>query len=240
MERPAGRARSACRSESPSAWPGGRGRSRRPSGPTAGRSRRRSSSLLNQLPSRPIACATGRPGASASAKNVSGTPSRRQAIQAPTAAAARPRPRCPGRPPRSRRPSIGSPPSPKYVVRRGDHVVDPAADDAERHRPHGDVEHQPLRRAALAQPHLGDRAGGDDAEQDEQGVRPHRDRPEVPDALGRAGDLGEVRRDRSRGMAAVGHGCTGYPVRPGSAAAAAESTSAGSPPWPLGRGGVRF
>jgi hypothetical protein len=43
------------------------------------------SSLLNQLPNRPIACPTTMPGASVSAKTLSGSPSWRAAIHAPSA-----------------------------------------------------------------------------------------------------------------------------------------------------------
>ena len=158
------------------------------------------SSLLNQLPTRPIACASGRPGASASANTVSGMPSWRQPSQAPTAPPAT-APQMPRPPSQILNAASGSPPAPKYVLRRGDHVVDPGADDAERHRPDGDVEHGVLRRAAAAQAHLGDDAGDDDAEHDAQGVRPDRERAEVPDGGAGAGNGGD------------GHGCTRYRSR---------------------------
>ena len=52
---------------------------------------------------------------------------------------ARRRPRCRGRPARCRAPRPGSPPVAEVVRPRREHVVDPAADDAERHGPQRDV-----------------------------------------------------------------------------------------------------
>src|SRR4029079_18083018 len=73
-------------------------------------------------------------------------------------------------------------------VRRGEDVVEPAADDPERHHPGGDfrdVAGAPAARhpTALAEPD-GHHDPGDDAHR----VGAQRHRPEVPDALGRAGE----------------------------------------------------
>src|SRR3954464_6643176 len=75
--------------------------------------------------------------------------------------------------------------------RRRDHVVQPATDDAEGHRPGGDVQ-DVARSAAAGDPApLGDHPRGDDPGDDAQRVRPDRQRPDLPDALRGAGDGGE-------------------------------------------------
>ena len=84
---------------------------RRPQGSVVGPP---NSSWLNQLPSRPIAWATSRPGASASAHGASLTPCLRQPIQAPTAPNAT-APQMPRPPSQMYRARIGSPPTPKYA-----------------------------------------------------------------------------------------------------------------------------
>src|SRR3954451_12060440 len=96
------------------------------------------SSLLNQLPSRPIACASAIPGARASAQAGRGIPRRRQPIQAPTP----PRARAPPAPPRAQAARVDGPPDAEAALadgqrphrvtalaevrlRGGDHVVEP-------------------------------------------------------------------------------------------------------------------
>jgi hypothetical protein len=70
------------------------------------------SSLLNQLPNRPTAWPSGMPGASASAKTVSGRPNCRAANQAPSAPPAT-APQMPRPPSQMYKARIGSPPEPK-------------------------------------------------------------------------------------------------------------------------------
>ena len=78
----------------------------------------------------------------------------------------------------------------------GDQVVDAATDQAEGHRPDGDVEDL----AILAAP--GDPApvsppdGDDDADDDAQRVGAEREGPDVPHALRRTRDVGQQRRGR--------------------------------------------
>src|SRR5215213_9372590 len=74
--------------------------------------------------------------------------------------------------------------------RRADHVVEPPTDDAERHRPHRDVEHVARRPPAGLEPLVGQPGADDDAEHDAQRVGPDRQRTELPDRLRRAGDRG--------------------------------------------------
>ena len=74
-------------------------------------------------------------------------------------------------------------PGREVQLRVGDHVIQPAADDPERHRPHhhiGDVVGIPPggRPPPAGQPH-GDQDPGDDA----QRIRPDRHRPQVPHPL---------------------------------------------------------
>jgi hypothetical protein len=70
----------------------------------------------------------------------------------------------------------------------GGHVVEPAADEPERHRPDREVLDLPGPAAARGPPPLADPDRGDDAEDDRQRVAADRDRPEVPDPVGRARD----------------------------------------------------
>src|SRR5690606_2796852 len=64
----------------------------------------------------------------------------------------------------------------------GDHVVEPAADQAERHREHGDVGDDALLPAARHEPPLAPEHRDDDPGDDAQRVGPDRDRSEHPDA----------------------------------------------------------
>src|SRR5690606_9942048 len=73
----------------------------------------------------------------------------------------------------------------------GDHVVEPAADEAERHRPDGDVADLPGLSAACHPALLAEPDGHDDAEDDRERVGAQRERPEVPDPLVGAGDRGK-------------------------------------------------
>ena len=70
----------------------------------------------------------------------------------------------------------------------GDHVVEPAADEAERHRPDRQVADLAGTAAAGDPAPLADPDGDDDAEDDAQRVAADRQRPEVPHALAGAGD----------------------------------------------------
>ena len=74
---------------------------------------------------------------------------------------------------------------------RGDDVVDPAAEDAERHRPRRDVDGLLAGVAAVGEAPAGDPDGHDDAREDAHGVRPQGQRPEVPHPGGGAGDGGD-------------------------------------------------
>ena len=81
-------------------------------------------------------------------------------------------------------------------VRRpvGDDVIEPAAHEAERHRPQSDVvDDAPLAAAGRPAP-VADDQRGDDARDNAQRVRTNREDPQVPDTLGRAGDTGQDRR----------------------------------------------
>src|SRR5262249_3729420 len=80
----------------------------------------------------------------------------------------------------------------EVLVRRGDQAVDPGAEDAERHRPDGDIEYQPGRRAPGAQPAVRDDAGDDDPEHDAQGIGAEREGSEVPSRGRRARNCGKV------------------------------------------------
>src|SRR5204863_3107032 len=71
---------------------------------------------------------------------------------------------------------------------RGDDVVQPTADDPERHRPDGDVRDEAAAPAARAVPTVRDDDREDDPEDDAQRVAAQRQRAEVPDALRRARD----------------------------------------------------
>src|SRR5690606_9490165 len=70
---------------------------------------------------------------------------------------------------------------------RGD-VVHAAADQTERDGPQCRVEHDPGATPAGDPARLSPPDGDDDAEDDPQGVRAQRERPELPHPLGRAGD----------------------------------------------------
>ena len=72
--------------------------------------------------------------------------------------------------------------------RAGDQVVEPAADDPERHRPQRHVQHLTRLPTAICQASLGDPDRRDDARQDAHGVRPEGERADEPDRLSRAGD----------------------------------------------------
>ena len=128
----------------------------RSAGPRAASSAAPKSSWLNQLPHRPIACATAMPGSD-------GVGERRQQ-DAPAAAAdpgadAAERDRAPDA--EAAVPDLERverlPPAPKYSCVLGDDVVEPPADDAERHRPDRDVGDQ-ARRARRAPRQRGRRA----------------------------------------------------------------------------------
>ena len=111
---------------------------------------------------------------------VSGMPSCRAAIQAPTAppATAPQMPRPPSQMSNAfERVAAGA----EVFLGRGDDVVDPGADDAERDRPHRDVEHRAGGDAALAQPCSVTRQATTMPSDDAERVRPERDRPELPD-----------------------------------------------------------
>ncbi len=82
-------------------------------------------------------------------------------------------------------------PGAEVVLVRGGHVVDPCPDDAEGHRPHGDVEDRAGRHATTAQPHLGHHRGDHDPGDDAEGVRAQRHRPELPDGGVGARDGGQ-------------------------------------------------
>ena len=72
---------------------------------------------------------------------------------------------------------------------RGDDVVQPTADDAEQHRPGSDVERLTGLSPARHQPAAGQPHGDHDADEDAQGVHPHRQRSEVEDPDGGARDV---------------------------------------------------
>ena len=142
---------------------------------------RPNSSWLNQLPSRPMACATASPGATASSSAGKASLRRRATRYAPstpkTTAPQIPRPPCQilsasiG--------VIGAPPEVELVV--GDHVIEPGADDAGRHRDH-DAHLEALRRPATGHPApAGDDHPDDDPGDDAQCVRPQREAEDVPD-----------------------------------------------------------
>ena len=88
-----------------------------------------------------------------------------------------PHPRCPGRRPRSRSAAI-RPGAAVAEVRApvGQHVVEPAADQTERHRPQRDVVDDPGLAAAGRPTPVADEQRGDDAGDDEQRVGADRDR----------------------------------------------------------------
>ena len=83
----------------------------------------------------------------------------------------------------------------EVVVGVREHVVEPGADDAERHRPEGDVEHDARLGAALREAARGDDDGEDDADEDAQRVRVDRR------AATRTGDL------EGSAMRGPGSGC---------------------------------
>ncbi len=149
------------------------------------------SSLLNQLPNRPSAWASGSPRASASATKLSGSPRCRRPIQAPERTAGHRAPDAQAAVP-DLRPLPEAVPRAEVLLRRGDQAVDPGADDAERDGPDGQVEHDPRGGAPGAHPALGDHAGHHHAEDDAQRVRPQRKGAHVHTAvvgLGRAARL---------------------------------------------------
>jgi len=76
-------------------------------------------------------------------------------------------------------------------LRVGHHVVDPRADDPERHRPQGHVAHHPRLAAAGAPAPFGQRQRGDDPGDDAQRVGPHRQRADMPHPLGGARQVGQ-------------------------------------------------
>ena len=73
----------------------------------------------------------------------------------------------------------------------GDDVVQPTADQPERHRPQRDVIDDAALAAPCLPPSIADDQRHHDADDDEQRIRPDRDRPEIPHALRRAGKVGE-------------------------------------------------
>ena len=75
----------------------------------------------------------------------------------------------------------------------GRQVIQPATDQPERHRPHRHVVDDPAFAAAGHPAAVADDQRGDDAGDDAQRVGPDRDRPEVPDALPRTGEIGKHR-----------------------------------------------
>ena len=158
------------------------------------------SSWLNQLPQRPIAWATSTPGASASSIGSSRMPAAAGADPRRRARRARSRPRCRGRRARRRAPSIGLPARAEVEVVVGDHVVEPAADEAERHRPHREV--ADLARAGRRGPPSAarrSRCATTMPRMIAQRVAADRQRAEVPDALRGAGDGQQAIVARSSG-----------------------------------------
>jgi len=79
-------------------------------------------------------------------------------------------------------------------LRVGDHVVEPPADDPERHRPQRHVEHVSRATTPGCPPLAGDPCRHDDAEQDAQRVGADGDRPQMPHPTGWAGDTGQDHR----------------------------------------------
>src|SRR5665647_628595 len=77
---------------------------------------------------------------------------------------------------------------PEVRGRGGQHVVKASADDAEGHRPEGDLQHRVGLATAGHPPAGGDPERHDDPGHDRQRVGPHRQRAQVPHRLGRAGD----------------------------------------------------
>ena len=75
----------------------------------------------------------------------------------------------------------------------GEQVIEPAADQPERHSPQRHVVDDAPFAAAGGPPAVTDEQGGDDAGDDAQRVRPDRDRPEIPDALSRTREVGKHR-----------------------------------------------
>jgi hypothetical protein len=76
----------------------------------------------------------------------------------------------------------------EVVLGGRDHVVDPGADDAERHGVDRDVHDRALGAAARLEPPLAEEDRGDHASDDAECVRPQRKRTEVPDRRARAGN----------------------------------------------------
>src|SRR3954470_13031714 len=72
-----------------------------------------------------------------------------------------------------------------------DDVIEPATDQAERHRPQRDVVDDPGLAAAGTPPPVTEHQRHHDANDDEQRVRPKGHRAYVPDALRRAGNVGQ-------------------------------------------------
>ena len=73
----------------------------------------------------------------------------------------------------------------------GQNVVEPATDQTEGNGPDRDVENGPLLAAAGDPTTISPHDRDDDAEDDEERVGAKRHRSDVPDALGRAGDIGQ-------------------------------------------------
>src|SRR6478735_3461548 len=73
----------------------------------------------------------------------------------------------------------------------GDDVVEPTAEQAERHRPQRNVVDDAALAASGFPPSIADDQGHHDADDDEQRIRPNRDRTEIPHALRRTRDVGE-------------------------------------------------
>ncbi len=89
-------------------------------------------------------------------------------------------------------PESGSPGAP-IGLPIGSQVIQPAAQQSERHSPQRDVvDHAALTAARLPAP-VADHQRGDDADNDEQRVRANGQRPKVPDAPRRAGEIGGQR-----------------------------------------------
>ena len=198
---------------------GARGRSPGAHGRSVGRP---NSSWLNQLPSRPIACASATPGAMASPKAPGRDARGGGRRRSPRARRRGCRRGCRGRPARRTARATGSC---EVAARAGDHVVEPGADDAGRHR-RWSRRRRPCRsappRATQRRSPMHDR--DDDAEDDARrrtraaGTARGASRP----ATGWAGRPGSRAQPRSRGAA----GCRRTPA----ASSAVRARTASGPP----------
>ncbi len=87
-------------------------------------------------------------------------------------------------------PGIPAVPEVQLVV--GDHVVEAAADQAERDGPDGDVTHRVLGTAPGDPAPAAEPDGHDDTDDDAEGVRAQRERPQVEDAPRRARNVSDI------------------------------------------------